>query len=81
MHTKPFNESRLWKGTIQRANYTAASPKPPMDLPLINSLTGTLVKNQGSISDDINKQFDMQSRSYWNQVNERKRLYRLENTW
>ena len=78
MHTKPFNEHLLWKGAIQRAQYAKYPAKQPMVLPLINSLTGTLIKDQGSISDEINAMIDAQSRSYWNKVNMRKQMYRLE---
>ena len=73
---RPFNEEFLWKGTIQRANYPKPFVRPDMDLPKINSLTG---KPYAADYEYIYKKTDETSRRYWEGVNKRKEIYRIEN--
>ena len=74
--TKPFREGNLWKGTIAKANYPKPVPKPPMILPIINSLTGT-VTDQGFKPEDLSESYSKYSQKYWSGVEERKQEYRL----
>ena len=77
MLTYPLKPHRLWLSSIQRANYPKAEQKPDMiGFTKINVLTGTIIRNQPKISDDI-KALDIESsRIYWEGVMIRKRLYR-----
>lgn len=79
MLTKPLNEHLLWQGAIQAANYPQPICKPDMvGFTKINSLTGVIVKNQPSINDELALKSRAMSYNYWNAVEMRKRLYRLE---
>ncbi len=79
MLTKPLNEELLWKGAIQAAKYPQPICKADMvGFTRINSLTGVIVKNQPSINDELACISRKMSYNYWNAVEMRKRLYRLE---
>jgi len=76
---RPFNEHILWKGKIQQSNYPPPPPrKPPMDLPIINSLIGGTIYNS-QIYEDINKSYAAYSSQYWQGVQERRDEYRKMN--
>jgi len=78
MHTKPLNEHILWKGAIQNTNYPAPVCKPDMvGFTKINSLTGTIIRGQEPLYKDLNKRLEYDSYLYWQGVEERKRIYRL----
>ena len=73
--TRPFNEHLLWKGKIQKANYTTPLAKPQMILPKINSLTGKVMDSLVKPG-DLEKSYSVISKKYWTSVEERKRAYR-----
>lgn len=74
MPTKPLNEERLWRSSIQRANYPKTVLKPQMRLPEINSLTGKPVFCD--LHKAINESYAKYSANYWYRVAIRKELYR-----
>jgi len=73
--SKPYRENLLWEGKIAKAKYPKATAKPPMVLPLINSLTGK-VMDPGIKQEDLNVSYSKYSQQYWSGVEERKRKYR-----
>jgi len=74
MPLKALNEERLWRSSIQRANYPVAVLKPQMHLPEINSLTGKPV--HCDLHAAINESYAKYSENYWYGVALRNRLYR-----
>ena len=76
---RPFNEEMLWKGKIQKANYPEATPKPkpPMDLPKINTIVGGTIKDpRKPIWEGINDSYKSYSSDYWAGVRVRNLIYR-----
>lgn len=77
MYTKPFNEHLLWKGKIQQSNYSKPISKNDMTgFTKINSLTGTIIHGQPSLSDIYYNKYIYESQLYWKGIEERKRQYR-----
>lgn len=77
MLTYPLKPHRLWVSSIQRANYPKAEQKPNMSgLTKINQLTGTIIRNQPKIADDIKALDTESSRIYWEGVKIRQKIYR-----
>ena len=75
---RPFNEEMLWKGKIQRAQYPAATPKPSMDLPRINTIVGGTIKDyRKPIWEGINDSYKSYSKDYWAGVKVRNLVYRF----
>jgi hypothetical protein len=80
MQLKAFNEHILWKGQIQKTNYSSFLIQPPMVLPFINPLTGRHVPpSRPTIAEEIESSFKLQSEAYWDGVKARQRQYRLLN--
>ena len=75
---RPFNEEMLWKGKIQKANYPEKNPKPPMDLPKINTIVGGTIKDPRAppIWEGINDSYRSYSNDYWAGVKVRNLIYR-----
>lgn len=73
---KPFNEAFLWKGKIQRANYPNPTPKPPMDLPRINTVTGKPYPTKNSLHDEQCLSAYAISQNYWAGERQRRQAYR-----
>ena len=67
---RPKNEHLLWKGAIQRANYSRPILKPEMVLPKINALTGK-VMNPPDIHAEMNASYAAFSKRYWDGVKSR----------
>jgi hypothetical protein len=77
MLLKPFNEHLLWKGKLQRYNAKSKLVQPPMDLPIVNSLTGYYdPPRRPSLSEEREYRYSLYSAAYWAGVKERQRLYR-----
>ena len=88
MKTTPFNESHLWKGTLQLSNYPKSVCKPDMVLmPLIyhngqHLIDGNeykRIQNRFCHPDGLPKTYAAYSKKYWDGVNQRKQLYRKFN--
>jgi len=77
---RPFNEHVLWQGKIQRANYPPVQPKPPMILPEINKITGTIIKDPSSppIWEEVTQSYNNYSTTYWSRVKDYHKTYRLQ---
>ena len=85
--TIPFNEHRLWKGKMQLANYPKSPCKPEMVLFPLKYHNGQgnidgkeLTKIYNVLSSNLSKSYSAYSKKYWDQVNERKELYRALRT-
>jgi hypothetical protein len=77
--TKPLNEHLLWKGTIQKANYSKSVRKSPMLVPEVNWLTGEYYVGQSdNISSELRQSYSYYSRNYWNCVKARAQEYRRQ---
>ena len=82
MQLKAFNEHILWKGQIQKANYSSFVIQPPMVLPFINPLTGRHVPpSRPTIAEEIESRYKLKSEAYWDGVKARQRQYRLANRY
>ena len=76
MLTKPFNEAFLWKGKIQRAHYPKPIPKPQMDLPGVNPLTGKPYPTNDTLHDEQCLSAHEISQNYWASERQRRHAYR-----
>jgi hypothetical protein len=76
---KPFNEHLLWKGTIQRSNYSIPIRKSNMILPKINTLLGGTYDDE-DIWRDITKRYDVYSKQYWERIKKTHTEYRNSST-
>ena len=77
MLQKPFNESLLWKGQIQKCHWPSKLNKSNLVLPTINSLTSDYVPRRPSIHEELLFRYSLYSQKYWLGVKERQRKYRI----
>lgn len=72
----PLNKHRVWKSTIEQANYPTPTIKPPMILPKINPLVGGHKEEVPSIHEQMIANYQKYSTAYWQGVKERQQVYR-----
>lgn len=76
MLLKAFDESRLWRGQIQRSMWPTPVYKPPMILPEIRRTLGGTNPPSEPIWDEITRSYAAQSSLYWYGAKKRAAEYR-----
>jgi len=76
MLLKAFDESRLWRGRIQRSEWPVPGQKPPMTLPRIRTTLGGCSPPTEPIWDEITRSYANQSKKYWEGAKKRAAEYR-----
>jgi len=65
---------RLWRSTIDRANYPPPLNQPPMVLPKINTIVGGHIEEFPSIHDQLIASYAKYSANYWLSLRSRQKL-------